>query len=160
MAPRFTASHAELDGAAVERAACDAATAPVGATVTFKGIVRGANQGRRVVRLEYEGYETMIARVFARIAEEIYAHWPGTSSAIHHRLGTLRPGDVSVVIVTASAHRAAAYAANRYAIERVKQIAPVWKHEHFEDGDVWVEGAVAGEDDEAARLKALEIACA
>ncbi|MFP5380477.1 MAG: molybdenum cofactor biosynthesis protein MoaE, partial [Vicinamibacteria bacterium] len=84
----------------------------------------------------------------------------GTRAAIHHRLGTLAAGDVSIVIATASAHRAAAYAASRYAIERVKQIAPIWKHEPFEGGGVWVEGAVAGEDDEAARRRALEIACA
>lgn len=160
MAARFAASHDELDGAGIERAALEASPGPTGASVVFRGIVRGRNQGRTVLRLDYEGYDAMIVRVFARIAEEIDGQWAGTAAAIHHRLGTLAPGDVSVVIATASAHRADAYAANRYAIERVKQIAPVWKHEHFEDGEVWVEGAVAGEDDEAARRKALAIACA
>jgi molybdopterin synthase catalytic subunit len=121
--------------------------------------VRGTNLGRRVLRLEYEGYDAMIVRVFARIAAEIEEQWPGTASAIHHRLGALAIGDVSIVIATASAHRAAAYAASRYAIERVKQIAPVWKHEYFEGGDAWIEGAVAGEDDEAARKQALVTAC-
>lgn len=158
MAPRFAVSHDVLDAARV--AAAVSAGTGIGAVITFEGLVRGVNQGRRVVRLDYEGYEPMIVRVFERIAAEIDESWPGTACAIHHRLGTLQLGDASIVIVTASAHRAAAYCASRYAIERVKQIAPVWKHEYFEGGDVWIEGAVAGEDDEAAKQKAMAIACA
>jgi len=65
-----------------------------------------------------------------------------------------------VAIAAASAHRAHAFQACRYAIERVKQVAPVWKHEYFEDGDVWVEGAASDIDDEAARRQALDRACA
>ena len=64
-----------------------------------------------------------------------------------------------MAIVTASAHRADAYVANRYAIERVKQIAPIWKHEHFEGGDVWIEGATADPADAGAREVALARAC-
>jgi molybdopterin synthase catalytic subunit len=79
--------------------------------------------------------------------------------AIHHRTGRLEIGEASVMIATASAHRAEAYAASRYAIERVKQIAPIWKREYFEGGDVWIEGAVADADDEAARQIAFERAC-
>ena len=157
MASRFAVSHDVLDAARV-RASIGAGA--FGAVLVFEGLVRGHNQGREVVKLDYEGYEAMIVRVFERIGAEIDEHWPGTASAIHHRLGTLIVGDVSIVIATASAHRAAAYSANRYAIERVKQIAPIWKHEHFEGGDVWIEGAVAGADDEAARKKALATACA
>jgi molybdopterin synthase catalytic subunit len=157
MGLRFAVSHDALDATAVA-AALDAEG--VGALMTFAGLVRGMNQGRRVLRLDYEGYETMIVRVFERIAGEIAEQWPGTGCAIHHRLGVLQAGETSIVIATASAHRAAAYAASRYAIERVKQIAPIWKHEYFEGGDVWIEGAVAGEDDEAARKKALVTACA
>ena len=159
MASRFAVSHDAIDSAAVARSIEDAGT-PVGAAIAFRGLVRGVHQGRTVLRLDYEGYEPMIVRVFEKIGAEIAEQWPGTRAAIHHRLGALAVGDVSIVIATASAHRAAAYAASRYAIERVKQIAPIWKHEHFEGGDVWVEGAVAGEDDEAARRRALEIACA
>ena len=80
--------------------------------------------------------------------------------AVHHRLGRLGIGEASIVIAAASAHRAHAFAACRYVIERVKQIAPVWKHEFFEDGDAWVEGATADPDDPAARRAALERACA
>jgi molybdopterin synthase catalytic subunit len=99
-------------------------------------------------------------KIFQQIAGEISEAWAGTICAIHHRLGILLPGDISIVIAVASAHRAAAYAASRYAIERVKQIAPIWKHEYFEGGDVWIEGAVAAADDEAARKRAMDTACA
>jgi molybdopterin synthase catalytic subunit len=69
-------------------------------------------------------------------------------------------GEASIIIVAASAHRADAFAACRYAIERVKQIVPVWKHEHFDGGDVWLEGATADPDDASARQAAYRIACA
>lgn len=162
MVPRFAVSHDVLDAAAVSALLRQASPGfeGQGAVLLFEGLVRAHNQGRVVLKLDYEGYEAMIVRVFERIGAEIEEQWPGTVCAIHHRLGTLVVGDVSIVIATASAHRAAAYAANRYAIERVKQIAPIWKHEHFEGGEVWIEGAVAGEDDEAARRKALATACA
>jgi len=162
MAARFAVSSEALDARAVCRAleTGGAGPRPVGAVITFEGLVRATNQGRRVLRLEYEGYEAMIVRMFEQIAREIDEAWPGTSCAIHHRVGVLQIGDVSIVIAVASAHRAAAYAASRYAIERVKQIAPIWKHEYFEGGDVWIEGAVAGADDEDARQKAMATACA
>ena len=159
MVPRFAVSHERLDAGDVS-AAVTPPDRPVGAVIAFSGLVRGTNQGRQVLRLDYEGYEPMIVRVFEQIDREIAAAWPGTTCAIHHRLGTLAIGDVSIVIAIASAHRAAAYSASRYAIERVKQIAPIWKHEYFEGGDVWIEGAVAGADDEAARKQAMVTACA
>lgn len=158
MAQRFAVSHGVLDANAICRTLEDGR--PVGALIAFSGLVRATNQGRQVLRLDYEGYEPMIVKVFEQIDAEIAEAWPGTATAIHHRLGTLHIGDVSIVIATASAHRAAAYAASRYAIERVKQIAPVWKHEYFEGGDVWIEGAIAGADDEDARRKAMATACA
>jgi molybdopterin synthase catalytic subunit len=80
--------------------------------------------------------------------------------AIHHRTGRLEIGEASVVIAVATPHRADAFAACRYAIERIKQIVPIWKHEHFEGGEVWIEGATADANDEAARDAALKIACA
>ena len=78
---------------------------------------------------------------------------------MHHRVGRLEIGEASIIIVAASAHRADAFAATRYAIERVKQIVPIWKREHFDGGDVWLEGAVADPADEDARQKAYRIAC-
>ncbi len=131
-----------------------------GAVVSFLGLVRNHNLGRSVRYLEYEGYEPLALRAFARISEEVAARWPGVRLAIHHRIGRLDIGEASVAIVTGSAHRADAFASCRYAIERVKQIAPVWKHEFFEGGDVWIEGAAADPDDERARAEAERIACA
>jgi molybdopterin synthase catalytic subunit len=79
--------------------------------------------------------------------------------AIAHRVGRLTIGDASIVIAAASAHRREAFAACRYAIERVKQISPIWKHEHFEGGAVWVEGATADPDDVEAQQIAVARAC-
>ena len=131
-----------------------------GAVVTFLGLVRNHNVGRRVLYLEYEAYEPLALKAFERIASEISVKWRGVRLALHHRTGRLDIGEASIVIVTASAHRADAFAAGRYAIERVKQIAPIWKHEHFDGGEVWIEGATADPDDLVARTAAERAACA
>ena len=131
-----------------------------GAVVTFAGLVRDHNQGRVVKFLEYEAYEPLAVRALQRIVEEAAGLWPSARLAMHHRIGRLEIGEASIVIAAASAHRADAFAATRYAIERVKQIVPIWKREHFDGGDVWLEGATADPDDEAARQKAYRIACA
>jgi molybdopterin synthase catalytic subunit len=131
-----------------------------GAVVTFLGLVRNHNAGRRVRYLEYEAYEPLALKAFERIADEIRERWPGVGLALHHRTGRLEIGDASVAIATRSAHRGHAYAGCRYAIERVKQIAPIWKREFFEGGDVWIEGATADPLDERARAEAERAACA
>jgi molybdopterin synthase catalytic subunit len=131
-----------------------------GAVVTFAGFVRDHNQGRQVQFLEYEAYEPLAIRALQRIVDEARQLWPGARVAVHHRLGRLEIGEASVVIAAASPHRADAFAACRYTIERVKQIVPIWKREHFDGGDVWLEGATADPDDEAAREKAYRTACA
>jgi len=131
-----------------------------GAVVTFAGLVRDHNQGRQVQFLEYEAYEPLAVRALQRIVDEARELWPGARVAVHHRLGRLEIGEASIVIAAASAHRADAFAACRYTIERVKQIVPIWKREHFDGGDVWLEGATADPDDEAAREKAYRTACA
>ena len=130
-----------------------------GAIVTFAGLVRNQNQGRRVQFLEYEAYEPLAVRALQRIIDEAGDLWPGARVAVHHRLGRLEIGQASIVIAAASPHRADAFAACRYTIERVKQIVPIWKREYFEGGDVWLEGATADPDDEAARQKAYRTAC-
>jgi molybdopterin synthase catalytic subunit len=131
-----------------------------GAVVTFLGTVRGENEGRRVLRLEYEAFEPLALKVFATIRNEAGARWPSARVAFHHRVGRLELGEVSVGIAASSPHRAEAFAACRYVIERIKQIAPVWKREFFEGGDVWIEGATADPSDEAAREEAFRRACA
>ncbi len=130
-----------------------------GAVTSFLGLVRHENRGRRVLFLEYEAYEALAVRALERIVDEARASWASTRLGVHHRIGRLELGEASVVIVAASPHRAHAFAACRYAIERIKQIVPIWKHEHFDGGDVWLEGATANPDDEQARQTALRTAC-
>jgi len=131
-----------------------------GAVATFLGLVRNRNLGRSVRYLEYEAYEPLARRSFDRIAAEVGVRWPGVRLALHHRVGRLEIGEASVAIAAASAHRADAFAACRYTIERVKQIAPIWKREFFEGGDIWIEGATADPDDARAREVAERAACA
>ena len=130
-----------------------------GAIVQFVGIVRDNNQNRRVTRLEYDAYEPLAVKALEQIRREAAEQWPSTKLAVHHRIGRLAIGNASIIIAAASAHRADAFAACRYAIERVKQIVPIWKHEFFEGGEVWIEGAIADPQDEAARLEAVRRAC-
>jgi MoaE-MoaD fusion protein len=136
------------------------ATGSDGAVTAFLGLVRNHNLGRGVQHLEYEAYEPLAIRAFERIAEEAGARWPGVRLALHHRIGRIEIGDASVAIAAASAHRGDAFSACRYAIERVKQIAPIWKREFFDGGDVWIEGATADPDDADARAEAERVACA
>jgi molybdopterin synthase catalytic subunit len=131
-----------------------------GAVVTFIGVVRGHNQGRHVRFLEYEAYEPLAVRALARIVDEARAAWPEARLGMTHRVGRLELGEASVAIVSASPHRAQAFAACRYAIERIKQIVPIWKREHFEGGDVWLEGATVDPDDPGAKDAAYKAACA
>lgn len=131
-----------------------------GAVASFVGLVRATHQGRAVRYLEYEAFEALAITVFRQIQAEAAERWPGAALGIVHRVGRLGVGEASIVIVAATAHRAEAFQVCRYAIERVKQVAPVWKHEFFEDGEAWVEGAIADPADETARIRALEIACA
>lgn len=135
------------------------ATAGHGAIVTFLGTVRDENQGRRVLWLEYEAFAPLALKAFRIIQDEALERWPSARVAFHHRVGRLELGDVSVAIAAASPHRAEAFAACRYVIERIKQIAPVWKREFFDGGDVWLEGATADPSDEAAREEAYRRSC-
>jgi molybdopterin synthase catalytic subunit len=155
-AAAFHVTSDPLDAAAI---AARVAAPGCGAVATFVGLVRDHNACRRVLWLDYEAYGPLAEKTFERIATEAAGRWSSVRLAIHHRTGRLAVGEASVVIAAASPHRADAFAACRYAIERVKQIAPVWKHEHFEDGDVWIEGATADPADEAARSIAFGRAC-
>jgi molybdopterin synthase catalytic subunit len=130
-----------------------------GAVITFVGLVRDNNVGRRVLWLEYEAFEPLALKSFAQIDLEARDRWPSMRLAIHHRTGRVEIGQASVAIAAASPHRADAFGASRYAIERIKQMAPIWKHEHFEGGAVWIEGATADPHDDGARRTALERAC-
>ena len=157
MVPLTAITPTPLDPQALVRALD---TTGIGAVTTFIGLVRDHNLGRRVLHLEYEAYEALAVRGLDVIVTEAAAQWPTVRLAIHHRIGRLEIGDASVAIAAASPHRGDAFAASRYAIERIKQIVPIWKHEYFEGGDVWIEGATADLDNTEARDQALRIACA
>ncbi|WP_066372534.1 molybdenum cofactor biosynthesis protein MoaE [Neobacillus fumarioli] len=109
-----------------------------GAITTFIGTVRELTDGKKTLYLIYEAYETMAVKKLAQIGKEIEERWPKAKVAITHRIGRLDITDVAVVIAVSTPHRADAYEANRYAIERIKEIVPIWKKEHWEDGEAWV----------------------
>ena len=111
-----------------------------GALVTFTGVVRDNNLGKSVHYLEYEGHPPMAEKAMAQIGDEVTARWPGARVAMAHRLGRLDIGEASVIISVSTPHRADAFAACQYAIDRLKEIVPVWKKETRPDGSSWVEG--------------------
>src|SRR5205823_5363297 len=109
-----------------------------GATVTFTGMTRNENAGRRVIKLEYEAYEAMALSEMRKLAHEAGARHPIVRIAICHRIGVVNIGETSVAIAVSAAHRGDAFDACRFAIDRLKEIVPIWKKEHFEGGEVWV----------------------
>ncbi len=117
------------------RAAGDPAS---GALVLFVGTTRDHNQGRQVERLEYEAYPGMAEREMEKIGEEARRRWPLQKVAIVHRTGVVPVGEASVAIAVSSAHRADAFEAARFAIDRLKEVVPIWKKEFFEGGEVWI----------------------
>lgn len=111
-----------------------------GAVVIFEGIVRDNSHGKKTLYLEYEAYEPMALRKMVEIGSEVKAKFSVDRVGMIHRLGKLEIGETSVAIMVTSAHRRAAFEACHYAIDRLKQIVPIWKKEYFEDGAVWAEG--------------------
>jgi molybdopterin synthase catalytic subunit len=110
-----------------------------GAISTFVGTTRvDDSDGALVEYLEYEAYRPMADRKLEEIGTEIEERWDVREVSIVHRLGRVEPGEASVAIVVASPRRGAAFEASRYAIERIKEIVPIWKREVWSDGYVWV----------------------
>lgn len=109
-----------------------------GAVTTFTGHVREWTHGVRTLYLAYEAYVPMAEKKLAQVGLEIEEKWPGSRVAIAHRIGELQISDIAVVIAVSSPHRKAAYEANEYAIERIKEMVPIWKKEVWEDGEEWV----------------------
>ncbi|WP_168122092.1 molybdenum cofactor biosynthesis protein MoaE [Paenibacillus sp. HB172176] len=108
-----------------------------GASLAFVGTTREFTEGKRTVKLSYEAYDPMAIATMKQIGDEIAARWEGALCAISHRVGIVELAETSVVIAVSSPHRAACYEASRYAIERLKQIVPIWKQEIWEDGSEW-----------------------
>jgi molybdopterin synthase catalytic subunit len=104
----------------------------------FIGTVRNATKGKKVIWLEFEAYENMALLEMGKIAEEAGEKWPVQRLTIHHRTGVLNVGEIPVIIAVSAAHRAAAFEACRYVIDKLKVTVPIWKKEIFEDGEVWV----------------------
>jgi MoaE-MoaD fusion protein len=111
-----------------------------GAVIVFEGVVRNNTKGRPTRFLEYECYEAMAVKMMAEIGGEIAGSFEIGRIAMVHRLGRLEIGEASVAIVVAAPHRKAAFAAALEGINRLKRLVPVWKKEHFADGEIWVEG--------------------
>lgn len=109
-----------------------------GGLVTFTGAVRNHSKGKTVTRLDYEAYGEMAQKQLERIANETTEKWPGTRVAIAHRVGSLVPGDLAVVIAVSAPHRKEAFRACEHVIDRLKEDVPIWKKEYADDGEVWV----------------------
>lgn len=111
-----------------------------GAVVIMSGMVRNQTEGKPVVALEYQAYEPMALQVFRQIAADIRHNWAAVNRVvIHHRIGRLQIGEISVLVAVGCPHRSEAFEACRYAIDTLKHNAPIWKKEHWQDGSSsWV----------------------
>ena len=135
-APRCRLTEAPIDLALLQG---EVAAPHYGGIALFLGVVRETSPtGKRVEYLEYEAYAGMAEAEMERIAAEMDGRWAGCAVAIVHRIGRLAIGEASVAIAVATPHRAAAFEACRYAIDRIKETVPVWKKEVFADGSQWV----------------------
>lgn len=111
-----------------------------GAVVNFEGVVRNNTKGRATLYLDYECYEAMAIQTMAQIGREIAAQYAIGRIALVHRLGRMQIGETSVAVVVTAPHRKPAFEAALEGINRLKRLVPIWKKEHFADGEVWVEG--------------------
>ncbi len=109
-----------------------------GAMTTFVGTTRNTNDGRHVIRLEYECYPGMAEKEMLKIASEVLERWPVLKIAMIHRLGRVDIGEASVAIAVSSGHRHAAFEACHYAINQLKETVPIWKKELYEGGELWI----------------------
>jgi molybdopterin synthase catalytic subunit len=109
-----------------------------GGISAFIGTVRNATKNKEVTLLDFSGYEPMALKEMQKIANKALEAFDIHKIAIHHALGKLKIGDVPVVITVSSAHRKAAFDACQFAIDTLKETVPIWKKEHFKDGEVWV----------------------
>lgn len=114
-------------------------TNETGAIVSFVGVVRGEEKGRKLVKMEIEAYEEMAEKELIKLKDHAMKNFDVQEIVIWHRVGTLFPGDNIVLIAVASAHRKDAFAAAQFLIDELKKVVPLWKKEVYEDGEVWVE---------------------
>jgi molybdopterin synthase catalytic subunit len=122
----------------VQKVIDTASSLNAGAVNVFIGTVRNNAHGKNVLWLEYEAYESMAVAEIKKIIDEASHRWPLLGWAVCHRVGTLKPGEVSVVVAVSTPHRADSFAACEYIMDTIKVKAPIWKKEVFEDGEAWV----------------------
>lgn len=113
-----------------------------GAVALFYGVVRNENMGRNVRYLEYDAYPQMAIKKMEEVAAEVRAKFAVTGVGVLHRIGRLEIGETSLLVAVSSAHRAEAFDACHYAVDRIKQMVPIWKKEVWDDGEEWIEGHV------------------
>jgi molybdopterin synthase catalytic subunit len=111
-----------------------------GAVALFYGVVRNENKGRTVQYLEYDAYPEMAIKKMKEVADEVRARFPVTGVGVLHRIGRLEIGETSLLVAVSSGHRKEAFDACHFAVDRIKQIVPIWKKEVWEDGEEWIEG--------------------
>lgn len=111
-----------------------------GAVALFYGVVRNENMGRNVQYLEYDAYPEMAIKKMREVADEVRARFPVTGVGVLHRIGRLEIGETSLLVAVSSGHRTEAFEACHYAVDRIKQIVPIWKKEVWDDGEEWIEG--------------------
>ena len=109
-----------------------------GAIATFIGTTRNNNEGRKVIALDYDAYPEMAAKELTRLGEEARKRWQICRMAVAHRIGPVQITEPSVMIAVSAAHREAAFAACRFAIEEIKRTVPIWKKEVYEGGEIWI----------------------
>jgi molybdopterin synthase catalytic subunit len=144
VAERFAIVDAPIDPASLLAAVADPAA---GASVLFLGTTRNENAGRRVTRLEYEAFADMAVREMRQLARLARRRWPLRAVAMVHRIGVVPVGDASVGIAVSAAHRAEAFDACHWLIDRLKEIVPIWKKEHYRGGAVWIGAQQGGPQD-------------
>lgn len=109
-----------------------------GGVVLFVGTVRNQTQGKEVLKLEFEAFDSMAKKEMQKIAESVGEKWDALAVSMHHRVGTVEIGGIAVIIAVATPHRKAAFEACQFAIDTLKETVPIFKKEFFADGEVWV----------------------
>lgn len=146
----FKLSSKPLDAESLRRAMEDDGA---GALVVFEGRVRNSNEGKKVLKLEYEAYEQLALKAGAQILENAKVRFPIIEVVCIHRTGELQIGDLAVWVGVLSAHRAEAFDACRFTIDHIKAEVPIWKKEHYEDGTInWVNCAECASHAHAAKV--------
>jgi molybdopterin synthase catalytic subunit len=133
----FAITHEPLDSAALVAAVRRDES---GAIALFYGVVRNENLGRAVLYLEYDAYPEMALKKMREVADEVRSRHPITDIGALHRIGRLEIGETSLLVAVSSGHRKEAFEACHYAVDRIKQIVPIWKKEVWDDGSSWIEG--------------------